>query len=70
VTASEGDEFSDASVHGRRLGLAPAETADYLRGFNYRIGDREREAIEAFRALIGALPGWPVSPRHEEETWN
>jgi aminodeoxyfutalosine synthase len=39
-------------VHGRRIGLSDAETAEYLDGFNYTLGEREREAIQKFAALV------------------
>jgi aminodeoxyfutalosine synthase len=34
--------------HGRRLGLTPEETDEYLGGFTYRFGERETGAIETF----------------------
>ncbi len=37
------------SVHGGKLGLTPSETKEYLEGFSYRLGDRERAAMELFR---------------------
>lgn len=42
-----------ASVHGKEIGLTHAETLEYLEGFNYHLGDREREAMEVFRKLVG-----------------
>ena len=39
-------------VLGRRIGLSDAETAEYLDGFNYSLGEREREAIAKFAALV------------------
>jgi predicted solute-binding protein len=39
-------------VLGRRIGLSDAETAEYLDGFNYSLGEREREAIARFAALV------------------
>ena len=41
-----------AALHGRRIGLTEQETQEYLEGFNYRLGEREREAMAAFRSLI------------------
>lgn len=38
--------------HGLRLNLAKEETAEYLRGFNYRLGERERTAITTFKNLV------------------
>ncbi len=43
------------ALHGRRIGLTPAESAAYLAGFTYRLGKAERKAIEVFRGL--AAPG-------------
>jgi len=41
-----------AGAHGRRIGLTDEETQEYLAGFNYRLGDREREAMQVFRRLL------------------
>lgn len=43
------------ALHGRRIGLTPAETAGYLAGFTYRLGKTERKAIEVFRDLAAAV---------------
>jgi len=42
-----------AQRHGRRLGLTPEETAQYLGGFNYRFGEAEARAIEMFSTSYG-----------------
>jgi len=42
-------------IHGRRIGLTPEETGDYLAGFTFRLGRRQRKAIEVFRGLVGSL---------------
>ena len=39
-------------LHGKRAGLPPAEVIEYLEGFNYHIGEREREAMRVFRRLV------------------
>ena len=39
------------ALHGKRIGLTPAETHEYLEGFNFRLGERERTAMEVFRKL-------------------
>jgi aminodeoxyfutalosine synthase len=49
----EGDPARGAVVHGQRLGLTVAETLEYLEGFNFRLGERERLSIATFRALVG-----------------
>ena len=38
--------------HGSSIGLTKEETTDFLRGFQYHIGDREKEAIHTFKKLI------------------
>jgi aminodeoxyfutalosine synthase len=56
-----GDFVPVAGAHGRRIGLTDEETQDYLAGFNYRLGEREREAVRVFRKLYdeveAAMPG-------------
>ncbi len=47
-----GDFIPVAGTHGRRLGLTNKETQEYLAGFNYRLGDREKEGMGRFRELI------------------
>ncbi|MDP2209630.1 MAG: menaquinone biosynthesis protein [Bacteroidota bacterium] len=42
------------SNHGRTLGYTSKETKEYLEGFNYVLGEREREAIEVFRNIVGS----------------
>jgi chorismate dehydratase len=43
------------AVHGSRIGLTPNETKEYLEGFSYRLGEREREAMEIFRKLFNEV---------------
>jgi len=38
--------------HARRIGLSGDESAEYLGGFNYRLGERELQAIHGFRSLL------------------
>ena len=40
------------ALHGMRIGLTPNETKEYLEGFSYRLGERERGAMEVFRKLF------------------
>jgi predicted solute-binding protein len=42
-------------LHGRMLGLTDHETQEYLEGFNYRLGEREREAMIVFRKLVSEI---------------
>jgi aminodeoxyfutalosine synthase len=39
-------------LHGKHVGLTQSEVKEYLEGFSYRIGEREREAIQMFQELI------------------
>jgi aminodeoxyfutalosine synthase len=51
-----GNDFVPAAgVHGRAIGLTDAETQEYLAGFNYRLGDREKEAMEEFWRCVVEL---------------
>ncbi len=52
---SEVDFVTTASQHGKKIGLTDSETAEYLAGFNYRLGEREREAIGEFKKLISSI---------------
>ena len=62
-----GDFVSVAGPHGRRIGLTDEETQEYLSGFNYSLGEREREAIEVFRRLVpAAASGAHASPPDRE----
>jgi len=47
-----GDFVPVGGAHGRRLGLTDAETQEYLAGFNFTLGDREKEAMYLFRRLF------------------
>ncbi|MBI2619927.1 MAG: aminofutalosine synthase MqnE [Ignavibacteriales bacterium] len=40
------------ALHARRLGLTSQEAAEYLGGFNYRLGGRELLAIETFKSFL------------------
>lgn len=41
--------------HSRRIQLELEESAEYLEGFTYRLGERERVAIDEFRRLLAAI---------------
>jgi predicted solute-binding protein len=62
-----GDYVGVAGKHGRRIGLTDAETQEYLAGFNFTLGEREREALRVFAGLVrevdpsAHLPGGPLS---------
>ena len=55
LDSCEGDFVPAAGAHGRRIGLTDAETQEYLEGFNYRLGEREREAMKIFRTLLSEI---------------
>ncbi|MDI6766789.1 MAG: menaquinone biosynthesis protein [Bacteroidota bacterium] len=38
--------------YGKSFGLTKEETKEYLEGFNYRLGERELEAMNVFKSLI------------------
>jgi chorismate dehydratase len=42
-------------VHGKRIGLSMEEAGEYLRCFTYKLGERERMAIETFQSLFLAV---------------
>jgi aminodeoxyfutalosine synthase len=46
------DFVSVAAQHGKRVGLSDPETQEYLAGFNFTLGERERQAMEVFEGLV------------------
>jgi aminodeoxyfutalosine synthase len=52
---AEANIDSIGSPHGKTIGLTEDETKEYLEGFNYRLGEREREAMKLFRSLYREL---------------
>ena len=47
------DHFSEiGEMHGSRIGLTKGEVKEYLEGFNFRLGEREQEAMKAFLKLV------------------
>lgn len=46
-----GDFVAVAGLHGKSVGLTDAETQEYLAGFNFNLGEREREGMMKFREL-------------------
>ncbi|HEX9007487.1 MAG TPA: aminofutalosine synthase MqnE [Bacteroidota bacterium] len=53
--------------HGRRIGLTPAEVADYLGGFSFTLGPRELEAIATFRRLVQEGNTWTPEPVYSND---
>ncbi len=57
VEKCEQDFVSFAGMHGRRIGFSDEETQEYLEGFNYRLGEREQEAMHKFREMVEEIEG-------------
>jgi predicted solute-binding protein len=55
LETAEEDFVAVGGAHGRRIGLTDAETRDFLAGFNYRLGEREKEAVERFVEFVRDL---------------
>jgi chorismate dehydratase len=55
LSKSEGRYRAIGEVHGRELGLDPAYVEEYLEGFNYTLGERERNAMREFRKLTAEV---------------
>jgi aminodeoxyfutalosine synthase len=51
LAKSEEDSSAIGILHGASLGLRAEETQEYLAGFNYRLGEREMEAMRKFAEL-------------------
>jgi aminodeoxyfutalosine synthase len=49
---AEEDFDSLGIMHGNHIGLSSHETADYLSGFNYRLGERERASMDVFQSML------------------
>jgi aminodeoxyfutalosine synthase len=52
LTRAEGDFASVGQLPAKRINLTSEESVDYLAGFNFRMGVRERAAIEEFQELF------------------
>jgi predicted solute-binding protein len=52
---AEADFSAVSLLHAKRLGLQIDEAVEYLEGFNYRIGERERQAIEVFEHFMSTI---------------
>lgn len=52
---SEGDFTKISLTHAKRIGLSSEEAMEYLEGFNYRLGERERQAIDVFYSLLQSV---------------
>ena len=52
LVRAEGDYASVGQLPAKRINLTSEESVDYLAGFNFRMGVRERAAIEEFQELL------------------
>ena len=41
--------------YAHRVGLSSEEAVEYLEGFNFRLGERERKAMEVFETMLNAV---------------
>lgn len=44
-----------SAAHAKRIGLTSEEATEYLEGFNYHLGERERDAIDVFGGYLNSL---------------
>ena len=52
LAQSEGRYADIGELRGKEIGLTRNEVEEYLAGFNYGLGEREREAMKEFRKLV------------------
>ena len=52
LASAEANYAAVGQLHAKRTGLTSVESVEYLEGFNFRIGERERAAIELFHGLL------------------
>jgi aminodeoxyfutalosine synthase len=52
LSQSESQYADIGELRGKEIGLTRDEVEEYLAGFNYRLGDREREAMREFKNLL------------------
>ena len=55
LARSAGSLGATGLLHGRQIGLTESDVEEYLEGFNYRLGERERDAMKDFRKLVFEL---------------
>jgi len=48
----ETDYEQFGAMYAKQVGLSPSESVEYLNGFNYRLGERELEAVRMFESLL------------------
>ncbi|MBN1397822.1 MAG: aminofutalosine synthase MqnE [Bacteroidetes bacterium] len=52
LSRAEGNYSSVGKLHAKRINLTKEESAEYLAGFNFRVGAREKAAIAEFHELL------------------
>jgi len=52
LTQAEENFLNASQVHSKKINIPVAKSAEYLSAFNYRLGDREKAAIEEFRKYL------------------
>lgn len=57
---SESDLVLVSAPHAKQIGIGLDDAVEYLQGFNYRIGEREREAIDVFSKLFMSIEATPA----------
>jgi predicted solute-binding protein len=55
LASAEEDYAAVGQAHAKRINLTIAESVEYLEGFNFRVGERERISIELFQGLLQEL---------------
>ena len=55
LASAEEDYAAVGQAHAKRINLTIDESVEYLEGFNYRVGERERISIELFQGLLQEL---------------
>jgi chorismate dehydratase len=55
LTKGETELARISLLPSRQLGLSVDDAVEYLEGFNYRIGEREKQALETFEKLLSSL---------------
>jgi aminodeoxyfutalosine synthase len=68
LAASAGRLADIGHLGGKRLGFTGAEVEEYLEGFNYTLGEREREAMGEFGKLVAeSTPAAVINTDPEDE---
>jgi len=55
LASAEEDYAAVGQAHAKRINLTIDESVEYLEGFNFRVGERERISIELFQGLLQEL---------------